>query len=583
MPVVNKQLGKIFRDMSHIYQYKNGKQRFRALAYEKASRVINDLQDDVATYSKKDQLEEIPGVGSSIAEKINEYIKTGKIRKFESLKKTVPIDMLELMNVAGFGPQSLKVIHQKLKLNNRDEVITALQDGRISKIRGFGKKKVENMLRSLKLHKTVEERMLLWHALEAGNKVVDEFKKMKEVNEVELAGSLRRKKETIGDIDILISCDVKNRKKIINRFVSLPLVKEVLAKGDTKASVIIKDFQKQVDVRIITPEEWGSALLYFTGSKEHNVQLRTIARDRGYKISEYGLFDAKTDKRIAGATEEEIYKTLGFEWIPPEMREHRGELDLAGEKKIPHLITLQDIRGDMQMHSSWSDGTMDIEDLARYVSEHYPYEYIVLTDHSKSVRVAGGMDEKQFLDQVKEIRRVNNKLKKELIKPGVEVDIMPDGSLDLKDELLEQLDWVCASIHYGFTHDNTERIIAACQNRFVNCIGHPAGRIIGQREAYPVNWEKVFKTAKQTGTAFEINCQADRMDLNDELAKMARENGVKLVISTDSHQQSQFALMQLGVFVARRAWCTKKDVLNTLSWNEIKRFADRKRKKTVMQ
>ncbi len=579
MPIVNKELGKIFRDMSHIYQYKNGKQRFRALAYEKASRIINDLQDDITTYTKKDQLEEIPGVGSSIAEKINEYIKTGKIRKFESLKKTVPIDMLELMNIAGFGPQSLKLIHQRLKINDRDEVIKALQDGRISKLKGFGKKKVDNMLRSLKLHKTVEERMLLWHAMEAGNKVLDEFKKMKEVQQAELAGSLRRKKETIGDIDILISCDEKSRKKIITKFVSLPLIKEVLAKGDTKASVIIKDFNKQVDVRIIKPEEWGSALLYLTGSKEHNVQLRTIARDKGYKISEYGLFDIKTDKRIAGATEEEIYKKLGFEWIPPEMREQKGELDLAAEKKIPSLVTLEDMKGDMQMHSTWSDGTMDIEDLAHFVSGHYPYEYIVLTDHSKSVRVAGGMNEEQFSEQIKEIRRVNNKLKKDFIKAGAEVDIMADGSLDLKDDLLEQLDWVCASIHYGFTHDNTERIIAACQNKFVNCIGHPAGRIIGQREAYPVNWEKVFRTAKQTGTAFEINCQVDRMDLNDELARMARENGVKLVISTDSHQQSQFAFMRLGVFIARRAWCTKKDILNTASWSEIKKFADRKRKK----
>lgn len=579
MPVVNKELGKIFSDMSHIYQYKNGKQRFRAIAYEKASRVINDLQDDITTYTKKGQLEEIPGVGSSIAEKINEYIKTGKIRKFESLKKTVPIDMLDLMNIAGFGPQSLKRIHQRLKINNRDEVIKALQDGRISEIKGFGKKKVDNMLRSLKLHKTVEERMLLWPAMEAGNKVLDEFKKMKEVQQAELAGSLRRKKETIGDIDILVACDEKSRKKIIKNFVSLPLIKEVLAKGDTKASVIIKEFNKQVDVRIINPDEWGSALLYFTGSKEHNVQLRTIARDKGYKISEYGLFDIKTGKRIAGTTEEEIYNKLGFESIPPEMREQKGELDLAAKNKIPSLVTLADIKGDMQMHSTWSDGTMDIEDLARFVSGHYPYEYIVLTDHSKSEIVAGGMNEEQFIDQVKEIRRVNTKLKKDFIKTGTEVDIKADGSLDLKDELLEQLDWVCASIHTGFTHDNTERIIAACENKFVNCIGHPSGRLIGQREAYPVNWEKVFRAAKQTNTAFEINCQADRMDLNDELARMARENGVKLTISTDSHQQSQFAFMQLGVFIARRAWCTKNAILNTASWNEIKKFAERKRKK----
>ncbi|MDP4284293.1 MAG: DNA polymerase/3'-5' exonuclease PolX [Bacteroidota bacterium] len=580
MPLVNKELGKIFSDMSHIYQYKNGKEKFRAIAYEKAARVINDLQDDITTFTKKSQLEKIPGVGPSIAEKINEYIKTGKIKKFESLKKTVPIDILELMNISGFGPQSLKRIHQMLKINDRDELTKALQDGRISKIRGFGKKKVDNMLRSMKLHKTVEERMLLWNAMEAGNKVLDEFKKMTEVLQAELAGSLRRKKETIGDIDILVACDEKSRKKIIAKFVALPLIKEVLAKGDTKASVIIKEFNKQVDVRIINPDEWGSALLYFTGSKEHNVELRTIARDKGYKISEYGLFDIKTGKRIAGNTEEGIYKELEFAWIPPEMREQKGELDLAAKNKIPSLVTLADIKGDMHLHSTWSDGTMDIEDLAQFVSSHYPYEYIVLTDHSKSERVAGGMNEEQFIDQVKEIRRVNNKLKKDFIKTGVEVDIMADGSLDLKDDLLEQLDWVCASVHSGFTRDNTERIITACENKLVNCIGHPSGRLMGQREAYPVNWQKVFKVAKQTNTAFEINCQAERMDLNDDLARMARENGVMLTISTDSHQQSQFAFMQMGIFIARRAWCTKKDILNTASWNEIKKFIERKRKKT---
>jgi DNA polymerase (family 10) len=578
MPVANKEIGKILGDISHIYQYRNGKQRFRAMAYDKASKVISNLQDDITTYESK-KLEMVPGVGESIAEKITEYIKTGKISKYESLKKTVPVDMLDLMNISGFGPQSLKKIHQKLRIDSRDEVIKALQDGRVSELKGFGKKKVANMLRSLKLHKAVEDRMLLWHALEAGNIVLDEFRKIKEVKQVELAGSLRRKKETIGDIDILVTSDVKDRKKIISKFISLPFIREVLAKGDTKASVIIKDFNKQVDVRIVNPDEWGAALLYFTGSKEHNVHLRTIAREKGYKISEYGLFDAITEKKIAGTTEEEIYKKLGFEWIPPEMREQKGEFDLAAAKKIPNLIELKDIKGDMQMHSSWSDGTMDIEELARFVMEHYPYEYIVLTDHSKSVRVAGGMNEKEFEEQIERIRAVNKKLKKDFIKTGAEVDIMADGSLDLRDNLLEQLDWVCASIHYGFTHDNTERIIAACQNKFVNCIGHPTGRIIGQREAYPVDWEKVFKIAKQTGTAFEINCQADRMDLNDELAKMARENGVKLIVSTDSHQQSQFDFIRLGVFIARRAWCEKKDILNCLHWNELKRIVDHKRKK----
>lgn len=578
MPVLNKKLGKIFSDMSNIYQYSNGKQRFRALAYERAAKVISELQDDITVYAKNKKLDELPGVGESISEKIDEYLTTGKIGKYETLKKSVPIDLLELMNITGFGPKSLKTIHEELHINDQKQLIKALQDGRISKLKGFGKKKVDNMLHSLKLHKTVEERMLLWNALQAGNIILEAFKKMKDVKHAELAGSLRRRKETIGDIDVLVASDAKSRKKIITTFVSLPFVKEILARGDTKASVIIEEYNKQVDVRIVNPDEWGSALLYFTGSKEHNVHLRTIARGKGYKISEYGLFEAKTGRQIACATEEEIYQKLGFDWIPPEMREEKGELEIAAAKKVPALIELKDIRGDLQMHSTWSDGAMEIEELARYVSTHYPYEYIVLTDHSKSVRIAGGMNEMQFLDQIKVIREVNRKLGNDLIKAGTEVDIMPDGSLDLNDELLKQLDWVCASIHYGFTHDNTERIISACRNKYVNCIGHPTGRIIGQREGYPVNWEKVFTIAKQTGTAMEINCQVDRMDLNDELAKMAVEKGVKLVISTDSHQAQNFAFMPLGVFIARRAWCTKKDILNTRSWDQVRNFAEQKRK-----
>jgi DNA polymerase (family X) len=580
MATANKELGRIFLDMAHIYQYKNGKQHFRALAYEKAARVISDLQDDVTTFKGKNQLEEIPGIGSSIADKIGEYIKTGKVGKFESLKASVPIDMLELMNVSGFGAQTLKALHQKLKINSREEVIKALEEGRVSRLKGFGKKKVDNMLRSLKLHKTVEERMLLWNALEAGNKVLDEFKKMKEVQHAELAGSLRRRKETIGDIDILVSCDENDRKKINDRFVALPIIRQVLAKGSTKASVILRDINRQVDIRMINPDEWGSALLYFTGSKEHNVRLRTIARDKGYKISEYGLFDAKTGKRIASEHEEDIYRQLGFQWVPPEMREQKGELELAAQKKIPELVTLEDIKGDLQMHSTWSDGSMDIEELARFVSGHYPYEYIVLTDHSKSVRIANGMDEKKFEEQIREIHKVNGKLKKDFVKTGTEVDIMADGSLDLADSLLEQLDWVCASIHYGFTHDNTERIIAACENPYVNCIGHPTGRIIGRRDAYPVDWDKVFRVGKATGTAFEINAQAERMDLNDDLVRMAREHGVKLVISTDSHQPINYEYMKLGVSIARRAWCTRKDILNTNPWSVLQKFAQHKRNKS---
>ncbi|HVX25615.1 MAG TPA: DNA polymerase/3'-5' exonuclease PolX [Parafilimonas sp.] len=577
----NKQLARIFKDMSSIYQYMGGKQKFRAIAYAKAANVLDNLQHDISTYVNNNTLDEVPCIGESMAEKIKEYISTGHIKKYEALKNRMPAELLEMMDITGFGPQTIKHIHQSLNIQNKEELVEALQSGRVSKLKGFGEKKVQNLMRSLKLHHAVEERMLLWDALQLGNKILDELKHLKEVDKIELAGSLRRKKETIGDIDILIAAKKSNWKKIIAHFTSLPFVTQVIAKGETKASVIIEEINKQADVRIVHPEEWGAALLYFTGSKNHNVHLRTIAKSKGYKISEYGLFDAHTNKFICGETEADVYKKLGFDWIEPEMREDKGELELAAEKNLPQLISLNDMRGDMHMHSKWSDGAMDIDELAALVLKNFSYDYIVLTDHSKSERVAGGMNEEEFLAQIEEIKKVNKKLQKDFIKTGCEVDILQNGKLDLKDNLLERLDWVCASIHSGMNHDNTERLIAACEHPLVCCVGHPAGRIIGKREAYPVDWKKVFETAKKTGTAFEINAQKDRLDLNDELARMAREAGVMLTISTDSHLKENFSFMELGVAVARSAWCTRENILNTKSWKDVQHFMERKRNRML--
>lgn len=574
----NRALSGIFHDMAVIYRYIGNEERFRALAYEKASRVINSLTDDISVYAKQNRLDDIPGIGEGIAGKIEEYLKTGKIVKYEELKKIVPHEIMEMMEITGFGPQSLKKIHSELGIDTREELIKALQDGRIEKMKSFGHKKVENMLRGLKLHKTVEERMLLWDALQAGKQVLEIMKKFAEVKQAELAGSLRRKKETIGDIDILVACPDKDRRKIVNYFTAATLAKRILAKGDTKASIIHKDSGKQVDLRIVNENQWGSALQYFTGSKEHNVHLRTIARDKGYKISEYGIFTVKNDKHVAGKTEEEIYKTLGFQIMPPEMREDKGEIELSMKGKVPRIVSLNDIKGDLHMHSVWSDGARTIEELANYIRKNLPYEYMVITDHSKSTRVAGGMDEKQILRQIKEIDLLNKKIGKDFIKKGIEVDILTNGILDISDEILSQLDWVTASIHSNFKGDNTDRIISACENKYVSCVGHPTGRLIGTREPYKVDMNKVFDAAKATGTALEINSQPQRMDLNDDMAMRARQLGIKLVITTDSHDLGQFNFMELGIAIARRAWCTKDDILNTKSWNEIKNFTNGKRK-----
>ena len=572
----NKSLVEIFNNMSSIYQYMGGSERFRALAYSKAAKVIASLPENISFYLKNKTLTDLPGIGEGIAEKIEEFILTGKIKKFEQLKRSVPYDILDLMAIKGFGPRSIKRIHDDLKISNKKDLITALENGTIARLKNFGQKKVDNLLRGLKLHKTIEDRMLLWDALQESDEIVKFLKKDLNVIQVEAAGSLRRRKETIGDIDILVSALDKNKKKIGDNFTQADFVKQILAKGETKVSVLLKHSGKQVDLRIVNEDEWGAALQYFTGSKSHNIHLRTIAKEKGYKISEYGIFSIKNEKKVAGKTEEEIYNTLGFQIMPPEMREDLGELELAAKNKIPTLVSLNDIKGDLQMHSNWSDGVNSIEEIANYIMRNFSYEYIAFTDHSKSSRIANGMDEKQILKQIKTIEELNKKLGKNFVKKGIEVDILANGTLDISDEILSQLDWVTASIHSGFSRDNTERIIRACENSNVNCIGHPTGRLIGTREPYVIDINEIAKIAKKTNTALEINAQPNRLDLNDEQVMAVRKSGVQFVISTDSHSITNFEFMKLGVYVARRAWCTRNDILNTRSWREIELFKKKK-------
>lgn len=568
----NKQLASIFHDLSAIYRFSNDRDRFRAIAYERAEKVIRDLPEDITIYLAQETLDELPYIGKSLQEDIREFCQTGKVTRHAKLKKRVPYELLELMDIEGFGPQTLKTLHTKLGLRTKDDVMRALEEGMVSELKGFGPKKVENMLRSLQLHEKAEGRMVLWDALQAGEKLVSLFQNQPGVIHVELAGSLRRRKESIGDIDMLIAAKHSDWARLVDLFTNPNLARRVLAKGDTKASIILKENGRQADLRIVQEHAWGAALQYFTGSKDHNVHLRTLAKDKGYKISEYGIFHSGNGKRVAGKSEEEIYHTLGMQFIPPEMREDKGEIDLALKHEIPELVTLNDIKGDLHMHSMWSDGLQKLEDIAHYVLQHFRYEYVVITDHSKSSRIAGGLDEDEFLQQIQVIRETNEKLGTNLLKCGAEVDILPNGTLDLSDEILAQLDWVTASVHAGVTRDNTDRLIKACENPNVHCISHPTGRLIGKRDPYPVDMSHLVEVARETGTALEINAQADRMDLNDEMAAMARAAGVKLVINTDSHRPSNFHFMTLGVAIARRAWCRPNDILNTRSWKEVKQW-----------
>ncbi|HYM93081.1 MAG TPA: DNA polymerase/3'-5' exonuclease PolX [Chitinophagaceae bacterium] len=576
----NGDLASIFHRMASCYRYKGKDDRFRAIAYEGASRTLNNLKEDISTYAKDVKtLDQLSGIGESIGEKIMEYLQTGKINTFEKLKKEVPQELLDLMDINGFGPAIIKTLHENLKIDNRDDLVAAIKDGKLEKLKGFGAKKIENMKRGLKLFKESHTRMLLSDAIQTGNGILQEVLKIPGIKKAELAGSLRRRKETIGDIDILATAERKNWKKIVAKFISIPQGGRVLAEGETKASILLKKNNTQVDIRLVNDYEYGSALLYFTGSKEHNIKLRIWAREKGWKLNEYGVFDAKTDKRLAGKTEEEIYRLFGLQYIPPELREERGEIEAARKKNLPDLVELKDIKGDMQMHSTWSDGAEKIETIAKYILKKIPqYEYIVMTDHSPSERIAGGLKPAEFKKQFIEIEKLNKKLGKDFVKKGVEVDILADGSLDLPDNLLEQFDWVTASIHIGFNKDNTERLLKACKHPSIHCIGHPSGRLIGKREAYSVDWKKLIEKASATGTAIEINAQPNRLDLRDDLVKEAIENGVKITISTDAHALTQFDCMSLGVDVAKRGWCTKENILNTGSWKTVEQFKKTKKK-----
>ncbi len=576
---INKEIADIFKKMAAIYEFLDD--QYRAMAYQRAAHIIESLPDDVRHYLETGKLYTIRGIGESIASKIREYVETGKIQKYEELKKKIPEDFIELIDLPGFGPKTLKKIHDELGISTKEELIKALKDGRIEQLEGFGPKKVENMLKGLQMYEISKRRILLWDALQLSNYLLSEIKKLKEVKDAEVVGSVRRRKETIGDIDILVISEDQHRMKIMDYFTSLDGIKEILVKGPKKSSIILKvdGNERQVDLRIFKKDEWGAALQYFTGSKQHNVHLREIAKEKGLKVNEYGVYKVDTDEKIAGETEEGVYEAVGMQWVPPEMREDRGEIELALKHKIPKLVERKDIKGDLHVHSTWTDGANTIKDIVDFVRNKYKYEYIVMTDHSKAVRVAHGLDEQKLLEEIKEIELINKMIGLDFVKKGIEVDILLDGTLDLSDEALSQLDWVVASVHTHFSRDNTDRIVKAMENPYVTVIGHPTGRIIGSREGYPVDMEQVIKVAKETGTALEINSQPRRMDLNDIWIRRCVEEGVPLVISTDSHNLGNFEYMEIGVSLARRGWATKKDILNTRSWKEIQKFVNKKRKK----
>ena len=571
----NKELAKIFEKIADILEFL-GDNPYRIGSYRRAADLISELPEDIEELSRSGKLSRLPGIGSSTLLKIEEFLKTGTVKKYEDLRKKVPEDLLELMDAPGVGPKTLRIAYDKLGVRTKEDFIKVLKDGSLARLPGFGPKKVEKILKGIELWRSTKERIPLIEAYPMAEEVVEFMKKEKSIKEISIAGSLRRMKETIGDIDILVAAEKKDWGKIHEHFVKYPEADKVLAKGETKSSVVLKS-GRQVDLRTVEPKSWGAALQYFTGSKEHNIRIRDIAKEKGLKINEYGVFRADTEERLGGETEEEVYRLVGMEWIPPEIRENWGEIELALEGSVPRLVEFKDIKGDFHVHTNWSDGVSPIEEV---VERAYSmgYQYIVIGDHSQSARVANGLTPERYREQWRIIERLNEVYNPKgfYILRGAEVDILPDGSLDLPDEVLEEFDFVVASIHSRLGQDNTYRILKAMENPYVNLIGHPTGKAYGQREGYPLDMEKIIEIAKETGTALEIN--TFRVDLSPENIRKCVEAGVMMAIVTDAHSVVHLPYMKVGVGIARRGWATPELILNTRSVEEVREFVLSKRR-----
>ncbi len=563
----NLELSRIFEQIAKMLNIK-GENPFKIRAYEKITLVLENLPIDIETIYHQGGLNNIPGVGAGIAKKIEEFLTTGRLEYYEKLKETIPTGVIELLDIPEVGPKTAKLLYEQLEIDNIDKLEKAVREHQIKDLPGMGEKSETNILRGIELYKRRKERFLLGRALPLAEEMVESLRQLKETNKISFAGSLRRKKETIGDIDILATS--QNPEKIMKTFTSLPQVREILAEGPTKSSIITND-DLHIDVRVVEPISFGAALQYFTGSKAHNIKLRELALKRNLKINEYGVFEVESGNRIAGEKEEEVYQALNLPFIPPELREDRGEIEAAQENKLPKLVEYSQIKGDLHLHTKWSDGAHTIRQMAE-AAQKRGYKYIAITDHSQSLKFAGGLIEERLREQVEEIQKLNQELKDFAILSGIEVDIKSDGSLDFSDEILSKLDVVIAAIHSGFKQESkmiTERIIKAMQDRFVNIIAHPTGRLIGYRESYQVDINEMMEVAAKTGTILEINSYPERLDLNDIYCRMAKEKGVQLAIETDAHSIEGLTFMDLGVAVARRGWLEEEEVINTLPLDKL--------------
>ncbi len=568
--MINRDISKILYEMAVLLEMKEVE--FKPRAYEKAASSLESLAEDVGDMYKHGglkALENIPGVGQSIGEKIEEYINTKHIKEHDKLKKEIPVDIEGLAFVEGIGPKTILRLYKKLGIKNRDQLEKAASEGELVK-GGFGKKTEENILKSINFLKKEHGRYLLGEIMPTAEKILEHIRALPEVQSAEFGGSLRRMVETVGDLDFIAFST--EPEKVVEKFIKFPEIKSVHSKGEHKALVRL-NIDTDADIWVMDPKTAGAALIGWTGDKQHNIALRTLAEKRGWMLNDYGLWHGKT--LLASKTEEEVYKKMGMDWIPPELRENKGEIEAALEDKLPHLIGYDDVKGDLQIQTDWTDGKDSIEEMAKAAKE-LGHEYILITDHTKSLAMTGGSDEKRLVKQMAEIDKINSMNNEQGTKfkvlKGAEVNIMPDGTLDIDDETLAKLEVVGAAVHSKFNmseKDMTARIKRAMENPNVDIIFHPTGRLIQRREAYKIDMDALLKIAKKTKTVMEIDAFPDRLDLKDEYVRKAVETGVKLSIDTDAHATAHLRFLRYGIAQARRGWAEKKDVINAHSWQEM--------------
>lgn len=572
MPVHNSDVTAVLSMMADLLEI-DGANTYRVRAYREAARTIEGLPHNLTDLvAEEEDLSRLPGIGGSMAEKIQEIVQTGGLKQLERLKRKVPGELSELLTLPGLGPKRVKALHDALGIENRESLAEAARDGKLRNLEGLGPKTEQKILDELEKRRNGEKRLALTDVEEVAEALIEYLRNVDGVKQATIAGSYRRRKETVGDLDILATC--KRDSPAMDRFVEYDDVAEVVSHGTTRSTVRLRS-ELQVDLRVVADVSYGAALHYFTGSKAHNIVVRKIGVGKGLKINEYGVF--RGDDRIAGRTEKQVYKQIGLPYIEPEMREGRGEIDAAKKNKLPTLITRDDIRGDLHCHTKASDGKYTLEEMAQAAKER-GYDYLAITEHSKRLTVARGLDAKRLRKQIDQIDQLNDKLDGIRILKGIEVDILEDGSLDLADDVLAELDVVVCSIHSKFNlpgDKQTERVIRAMDNPNFNILAHPTGRMIGQRSPHELDVERTMEAALDRGCFLELNAQPERLDLSDTHCKLAKDMGLKLVISTDSHATTSLDYMRYGIDQARRGWLEPDDVINTRNWRDLKKLLKR--------